>query len=131
GHTVLNDRGLMAIFMVMGKALRDAKAPLEGDILLTSVVGETGLAPVDEFQGISYEGKGLGSRYLVDHGIRADYALVAEATSWGMSWVACGACYIKISIRGRNMYTPRLIRAKKLADHPNALVKGAEVIRAV
>lgn len=131
GHTVLNDRGLMAIFMVMGKALRDAKVVLAGDVVLTSVVGETGMSPVDEYQGISYEGKGLGSRYLVDHGIRADYALVAEATTWGMSWVGCGACYIKVTVRGRNMYTPRLIRSKTLAEHPNAIVKGAEIIRAL
>ncbi|MCZ6877358.1 MAG: peptidase dimerization domain-containing protein [Acidobacteria bacterium] len=131
GHTILNDRGLMAVFMVMGKVIRDLKVPLTGDILLTSVAGETGQAPVDEYQGLSYEGKGFGSRYLVDHGIRADYALVAEATSWGLSWVECGACYIKITLRGRNMYTPRLIRTERLADHPNALVKGAEVIRAL
>ena len=131
GHTILNDRGLMAVFMVMGKAIRDAKIPLAGDVVLTSVVGETGQAPVDEYQGPTYEGKGFGTRYLVDHGIRADYALVAEATSWGMSWVQCGACYIKITFRGRNMYTPRLIRTDRLAEHPNALVKGAEAISAL
>lgn len=131
GHTILNDRGLMAIFMVMAKALKEANFPLSGDVTLTSVVGETGQAPVDEYQSMTYEGKGLGSQYLVDHGVRADYALIAEATSWGLSWVACGACYIKITLRGRNMYTPRLIRTESLADHPNALVKGAEVIRAL
>jgi acetylornithine deacetylase/succinyl-diaminopimelate desuccinylase-like protein len=131
GHTILNDRGLMAVFMVMGKAIRDAGLQLSGDIILTSVVGETGQAPVDEYQGVAYEGKGLGTRYLVDHGIRADFALVAEATSWGLSWVECGACYIKVTLRGRNMYTPRLIRSEDLAEHPNALVKGAEVVTAL
>jgi len=131
GHTVLNDRGLMAVFMVMGKAFRDAGVQLAGDVILTSVVGETGQAPVDEYQGLTYEGKGLGTRFLVDHGVKADYALVAEATSWGLSWVECGACYIKVTLRGRNMYTPRLIRGSKLSEHPNALVKGAEVINAL
>ncbi len=129
GHTVLNDRALMAIFMVMGKAIQEAKVPLAGDVILASAVGETGQAPVDEYQGMTYEGKGLGSRYMVDHGIRADYALIAEATGWGMSWVECGAVYLKVTLRGRNMYTPRLIRGDQLSQHPNALVKGAEVIR--
>ena len=46
GHTVLNDRGCMSVFMVMGKALRNAGAPLAGDVVLTSVAGETGMAPV-------------------------------------------------------------------------------------
>ena len=131
GHTILNDRGLMAVFMIMGKVLQDTGVQLKGDVILASVVGETGQSPVDEYQGLTYEGKGLGTRYLVEHGVKADYGLIAEATSWGLSWVECGACYIKVTVRGRNMYTPRLIRGNKLSEHPNALVKGAEVINAL
>ena len=103
----------------------------KGDVILTSVIGETGQAPVDEYRGATYEGKGYGSRFLVDHGIRADYALVAEATNFGMSWVECGACYIKITLRGKNMYTPRMTRPEDSNDHPNAIVKGARVISAL
>ena len=131
GHTVLNDRGCMAVFMVMAKALRSAGAELAGDVICTSVAGETGMAPVDEYRGLNYEGKGFGTRYLVDHGVRADYALVAETTAWSMSWIECGAVYLKITLRGRNMYTPRLIRATALADQPNAIVKGAAVATAL
>lgn len=131
GHTVLNDRGCMAAFMVMAKALRSAGAELAGDVICTSVAGETGMAPVDEYRGLNYEGKGFGTRYLVDHGVRADYALVAETTAWSMSWIECGAVYLKITLRGRNMYTPRLLRATALADQPNAIVKGAAVATAL
>ena len=131
GHTVLNDRGCMSAFMVVAKALRSAGAGLAGDVIFTSVAGETGMAPVDEYRGLSYEGKGFGTRHLVDHGVRADYALVAETTAWSMSWIECGAVYLKITLRGRNMYTPRLIRAPELADHPNAIVKGAAVATAL
>ena len=131
GHTVLNDRGCMSVFMVMAKALQEAGSHLGGDVILTSVVGETGMAPVDEYQGLSYEGKGFGTRHLVDHGVRADYALVAETTAWSMSWIECGAVYLKVTLRGRNMYTPRLIRQPDLVDHPNAIVKGAAVATAL
>lgn len=133
GHTILNDRGLMSVFMLVGKAFKDLNVPLTGDVILTSVVGETGQAPVDEYQGSTYEGKGYGSRFLVDHGVRADYALVAEATSFGMSWVECGACYLKITLRGRNMYTPRMTRPESgnVPDHPNSIVKAAAVIDAL
>ena len=131
GHTVLNDRGCMSVFMVMAKAFSDAGARLGGDVILTSVVGETGMAPVDEYQGLGYEGKGFGSRHLVDHGVRADHALVAETTAWSKSWIECGAVYLKITLRGRNMYTPRLIREPDLPDHPNAIVKGAAVATAL
>ena len=80
GHTVLNDRGLMATTMIALKALRDSGAPIRGDVIFTGVVGETGASPVDEYQGLTYEGKGFGSRHLVSHGVCADYALVAETT---------------------------------------------------
>ena len=131
GHTVLNDRGLMATTMITLKALRDAGVPLKGDVIFTGVAGETGSAPVDEFQGLNYEGKGIGSRMLVAHGVRADYALIAETTDFGISWLACGACYFKVSVPGRNMYTPRSVRPDDVRQHPNAIVKMARVIEAI
>jgi acetylornithine deacetylase/succinyl-diaminopimelate desuccinylase-like protein len=134
GHTVLNDRGCMALFMIAGRVLREAAAPLGADILLTSVAGETGQAPVDEYRGLQYEGKGFGSSYLVSHGVRADYALVAETTDYAMCWYNTGAAYYKVTLRGQNMYTPRLRRPADEADlagHPNAIVKAAAVVTAV
>ncbi len=67
GHTVLNDRGLMATTMITLKALRDSGIRLRGDAIFTAVAGETGSAPVDEYQGANYDGKGFGSRFLVSH----------------------------------------------------------------
>jgi acetylornithine deacetylase/succinyl-diaminopimelate desuccinylase-like protein len=131
GHTVLNDRGCMAVFMVAGRALKQVAASLPGSVLLTSVVGETGQAPVDEYQGLRYEGKGFGSTYLVQHGVRADFALVAETTDNAVAWYNCGAIYFKVTLRGRNMYTPRLVRGESLATHPNAIVKAAAAIEAI
>jgi len=131
GHTVLNDRGLMATTMIALKALRDSGVPLKGDVIFTGVAGETGASPVDEYQGLAYEGKGLGSRHLVSHGVRADYALVAETTDFGISWLACGACYFKISVPGVNQYTPRSVRPDDVREHPNAIVKMAHLIQAL
>ena len=131
GHTVLNDRGLMATTMITMKALRDSGAARTGDVIFTGVSGETGGSPVDEFQGLTYEGKGIGSRFLVSHGVRADYALVAETTDFALSWVACGACYLKVSVPGTNIYTPRSHRPDDIRKHPNAIVKMARVIAAI
>jgi acetylornithine deacetylase/succinyl-diaminopimelate desuccinylase-like protein len=131
GHTILNDRGPMSLFMIAGRALRDAGSSLRGDVVLTSVAGETGAAPVDEYTGVAYEGKGFGSSYLVRHGVRGDCALVAETTDFGLCWFNCGAAYYKVTLRGRNMYTPRLQRPEALAEHPNAIVKAAHVVEAI
>jgi acetylornithine deacetylase/succinyl-diaminopimelate desuccinylase-like protein len=131
GHTVLNDRGCMAAFMIAGRALAEHAGPLSGRVVFTSVAGETGQAPVDEYQGLRYEGKGFGTSYLVEHGLVGDYALVAETTNFASCWFNCGAAYYKVTLRGSNMYTPRLVRPAELADHPNAIVKAAAAVQAI
>src|SRR2546425_232848 len=80
GHTVLNDRGLMATTMITLKALRDSGIRLRGDVTFTAVAGGNGSAPGDENQGGDYDGKGVGSPLLVFHRVRADYALLSETT---------------------------------------------------
>ncbi|MDH5422830.1 MAG: hypothetical protein OEY55_13585, partial [Acidimicrobiia bacterium] len=110
GHTVQNDRGCMSVQMVAGRAIHQSGTVLKGDILLKSAAGETGAAPVDEYQGMQYESKGLGTTWMVDRGYTADYAVIAETTDFSASWVQCGATYFKVSFTGRNMYTPRLER---------------------
>lgn len=133
GHTILNDRHGHALFMIAARAIRDAGVTLQGDLLLTSVAGETGSAPVDEYRGMAYEGKGLGTQYLVDHGVRADFAIVAETTDFAPCWHNTGAVYAKVILRGRNMYTPRLKRPEPgdLRGHPNAIVQAAAVVEAI
>lgn len=128
GHTVQNDRGCMAMQMIAGRAIAQSGIALGGDLLLKSAVGETGAAPVDEYQGTAYEGKGFGTSALVDRGYVADYAVIAETTDFAPSWIQCGAAYYKITLRGRNMYTPRLLRADTLAEQPNAIVRAAHVV---
>lgn len=131
GHTVLNDRGCMAVFMIAGRALAQHAGPLPGHVVFTSVAGETGQAPVDEYQGLRYEGKGMGTSFLVEHGVVGDYALVAETTDFASCWYNCGAAYYKVTLRGSNMYTPRLRRPDSLREHPNAIVKAAAVVQAI
>jgi acetylornithine deacetylase/succinyl-diaminopimelate desuccinylase-like protein len=131
GHTVQNDRGCMAMQMIAARALVESNVPLAGDVLFKSAVGETGAAPTDEFVGLQYEGKGFGTSYLVEHGYRADYAVIAETTDFAASWIQCGAAYYKVTLRGRNMYTPRLMRGETLATQPNAIVRAASVVQLI
>jgi acetylornithine deacetylase/succinyl-diaminopimelate desuccinylase-like protein len=131
GHTAQNDRACMAAQMIAAAAVHQVGALLSGEVILKAVLGETGAAPVDEYQGLGYVGKGLGTEHLVQHGHRADYAIIAETTDFAPCWIQTGAMYVKITVRGRNMYTPRLLRGDSLAEHPNAIVKMAAVISAV
>jgi acetylornithine deacetylase/succinyl-diaminopimelate desuccinylase-like protein len=123
GTPVLNDRGPMAAFLIAAKAICESGIELSGDVILTAVVGEIGQAPVDEFRGLQYLGKGLGTKHLVLHGVLADYALVAETTDFGIAWTEAGVVYAKISLTGEAMYTPRSYRADTIEAHPNAIIK--------
>jgi acetylornithine deacetylase/succinyl-diaminopimelate desuccinylase-like protein len=127
GQGVVNDKAPMAATLVAMKALKQAGIELKGDLIFTGVAGEIGQAPIDEFQGARYEGKGIGSRYAVTHGVVADHALVAECTNWCMTAVECGVLFIKISIYGRAVYTPFLARS---GASPNAIVHATRFIEA-
>jgi acetylornithine deacetylase/succinyl-diaminopimelate desuccinylase-like protein len=131
GHTAQNDRACMAAQMIAAAAVHEAGVPLRGDVVIKAVLGETGAAPVDEYEGMAYAGKGTGTEHLVQHGYRPDYAIIAETTDFAPCWVQTGAIYAKVTVRGRNMYTPRLLRSETLADHPNAIVKMAAVVDAI
>jgi acetylornithine deacetylase/succinyl-diaminopimelate desuccinylase-like protein len=87
------------------------------------------MAPVDEFTGPRYEGIGFGTRFLVDHGVTADYAVIAETTDFSIVWQECGVAYFKITTYGQTAYTPRSRRTDAIEDHPNAIVKMAHLIQ--
>jgi acetylornithine deacetylase/succinyl-diaminopimelate desuccinylase-like protein len=131
GLAVQNDRGPMAAFMIAAKAIKNSGLRLSGDIIMTMVVGEIGMGPVDEFCGARFIGKGYGSRHAVTHGINGDFALIAETTDFGVTWIEAGAAYFKITLEGRGFYTPRIPERGTVKDNPNALIKMIPVIEAI
>lgn len=131
GHPVFNDRGPLAATFLAAKAIRDNDIQLKGDLYLTAVVGEIGTAPVDEFQGQRYIGKGFGARHLVHHGIRANFALVAECTSFSTTWAQCGCVYFQITTMGKGIYTPFIPRPTKRESSPNAIIQMTKIVQAL
>ncbi len=131
GEGVVNDKGPMAAFFMAARAIKESGIPLKGDLILTAVVGEIGQAPIDEFQGPRYHGKGIGAKHLVDHGIWGDCALVAETTNFGLNWAEPGCSLFKITAKGRRIYTPYTPRPVDMVSSPNATVRMAKVIEAI
>jgi acetylornithine deacetylase/succinyl-diaminopimelate desuccinylase-like protein len=68
---------------------------------------------------------------LVERGVTADYALVGETSGFGVVRAECGNILLKINVKGRSVYTPRLERGSSLREHPNASLKTAHVIQAL
>jgi acetylornithine deacetylase/succinyl-diaminopimelate desuccinylase-like protein len=131
GQSVVNDKAPMAASLVALKAIQQAGLRLPGDLVFAGVCGEIGQAPIDEYQGAAYEGKGIGTRYSVMHGIVADHALVAECTNWRITATECGCLLVKLSVYGRAVYTPFLARPANPVEHPNAIVRAGRLIEAL
>ena len=130
GQGVVNDKAPMAATLMALRAIKQSGHTLRGDLLFTGGCGEIGRAPIDEFPGHQYEGKGIGTRYAVTHGVVADYALVAECTNWTFTAVECGCLLVKVSLAGTAVYTPFLIRPAATDEHPNAIVRASRFITA-
>ena len=129
GEGVVNDKGPMAAFMIAAKAITQAGIELQGDLLLSAVVGEIGTEPVDEFSSPRYLSKEAGTRYLIQHGGVADYALNAEGTDFRYASIEAGKAFFKVTVYGKDqIYTPFVPIAEIDATHPNAIVRAALLI---
>jgi acetylornithine deacetylase/succinyl-diaminopimelate desuccinylase-like protein len=129
GEGIVNDKGPMAAFLIAAKAIKDAGIELKGDLLISAVVGEIGMEPVDEFSSPRYLSKEAGARYLIQHGGIADYALIAEGTKFAAGWIEAGKAFFKITVHGdRQYYTPFTPDAEVNSGHPNAIVRTGFLI---
>jgi acetylornithine deacetylase/succinyl-diaminopimelate desuccinylase-like protein len=126
GEGVVNDKGPMAAFLIAAKAVKASGIALRGDLLLSAVSGEIGYEAIDEFESPKYLSKEVGTRYLIQHGGVADFALVAEGTDFRYAAIEAGKAFFKITIHGEDQfYTPFVPDAEIDARHPNAIVRAA------
>jgi acetylornithine deacetylase/succinyl-diaminopimelate desuccinylase-like protein len=132
GDGVVNDKGPMAAFLIAARAIKDAGYPLKGDLVVSAVAGEISREPIEEWQGPAYLSKDLGARFMVTHGVVADFALVAEGTGFGIVGIEPGKAHFKVTVHTDTprYYTPYLPRPTGMADAPNAIVRTAAVIEA-
>ena len=112
-------------------ALKKAGVVLRGDLYVTGVAFETGEPSVDDTQGVNFPGEGFGAKWLIDRGVTADYCLVGETSGFGIIMGECGAVWLKIRCKGRELYTPRLVRGESLREHPNPYIKMAHAVMAL
>ena len=132
GDGVVNDKGPMAAFLVAAKAIKESGHALRGDLIVSAVCGEISREPIEEWQGPLFMSKDLGVRFMVTHGVVADYALVAEGTGFGIVGIEPGKAHFKVTIYtdAPRYYTPYLPRPTGLADAPNAIVRSSATIAA-
>lgn len=131
GKGMINDKAQLCAFMIALRAIKEAGIRLKGDLILTAVAFETGNPSIDQHQGIDFPGEGFGTKWVVDRGVVADYALVGETSGFGIVQAECGAAWFKVRVKGREVYTPRFERGRSIQENPNAFAKAAHVIMAI
>ena len=100
-----NMKGAFAAYWAAIPALQRAGVELVGDVLIAGVVGETEKAPVDQFKGAEFRGGKTGSRYMVTHGVTADFAIIGEPTGMRLQIGETSYCFAKITVYGKSQHT--------------------------
>ena len=131
GLGVNNDKGPLAAILEATVALKESGVSLDGDLVVAGVVGEVGKAPVGRHKGRVARGKGVGTIFLVNHGVVTDYALVAEPSSFAVTWALPGVVYLRLTTRGRSTYTSFTRRNEEGVSYENAIVTMLPVLKAI
>ena len=122
------------------RAIKKAGVQLCADLFVTGVAQETSAPfdanpPFETWSGvgprISQIREGFGCRWLVEHGIVADYALVGEITDFTVSVAQAGYLRLRIAVPGSVGYTPALMRGPESTGSPNPFERAGHVIVAI
>lgn len=100
GNGITNMKNAFVSYVAGIDALRRAGISLKGDLIVAGTAGEIEMAPVDEFQGKHYHGYGMGLRYLLTHGVAADFHILGEPTAQVPSTGMMGTVWAKVSVHG-------------------------------
>ena len=112
GHGVQNMKGGLASIIMAAEAIRKSDVPMQGDLVVACVVGET--------QG------GEGTHFLMDSGLRTDMAVVAEPFGMGnLVTVHSGIVHMAIHAYGRTGHL------RQLEGTVNAVHKMTGIIQAL
>ena len=141
GRGLANDKAQLCAEMLAARAIKKAGLQLKGDLYVTGVAQETsapvnvGLGKMEHWSGVgpkvSQVREGHGSRWLIEHGVVADYALVGEVSDFAVTVAEAGYLRLRVAVRGNVLYTPGLRRGPTIAENPNPFERAAHVMIAL
>ena len=105
GNGVMNMKNAFVSYIAGVDAMRRAGMKLKGDLIIAGTAGEIEMAPVDEFQGKHYHGYGMGTRFMLIHGVSADYHFLGEPTGQTPSTGVMGTSWAKVTVHGDFAHT--------------------------
>jgi acetylornithine deacetylase len=125
GLGISNMKNAFAGYWSMIQMMRDGGVELPGEIIVGGVVGEIEKGPVDLWQGKPFRGGGLGARFMINHGVTANFCINGEPTGMRLQTGNAGYLFIRIAIKGK----PQATFSKHVAVDP--MPKAFRVYRAL
>lgn len=106
GLGIYNMKGALVCYLQAVKALQAAGLKLEGEVVIAAVVGEIEKSQWgDEYLGKEYRGYGVGSHYLVNHGVLPDMCILGEPTDLEVVLGHYGSLWARLSTAGPYRHT--------------------------
>jgi len=128
GLGIYNMKGALVCYIQAVKALQAAGIELKGDLILAAVVGEIEKTQWGEdFVGREFRGYGVGSHYLVTHGVVPDMCILGEPTDMSLVLGHYGSLWVRLSARGPFMHTG----FSTGRQHENSIRRMHDVVGAV
>ena len=131
GLGIYNMKGALVCYTHAVRALQKAGVKLAGDVILAAVAGEIEKTQWKEFRGREYRGYGVGTHYLVNHGVLPDMCILGEPTDMQVILEHYGSLWVRISTGGMYVHTafaagrPEQNSIRRLYDVLDAVVKWA------
>ncbi len=105
GLGIYNMKGALVCYTSAVRALQRAGVRLEGDVILAGVAGEIEKTQWGEFRGKEYRGYGVGTHYLVNHGVLPDMCILGEPTDMTVVLEHFGSLWARIGVTGEWVHT--------------------------
>jgi acetylornithine deacetylase len=105
GLGIYNMKGALVCYTHAIKALQRAGVRLHGDVIIAAVAGEIEKAQWGNFKGKEYRGYGVGTHYLVNHGVLPDMCILGEPTDMRVVLEHFGSLWVHISCTGIYVHT--------------------------
>lgn len=119
-----NPKGHGAAAVMAAIALKRASVVLKGDVVVA--FGAGGMPTnrrLDETYGRHDVGHGAGCAYMLEQGIRGDFAIVAKPGP--VAWEEVGLCWFRIRVKGLLGYAG----TRHVVKHNNPIVEATKVIQ--
>ncbi|MCI0402744.1 MAG: M20/M25/M40 family metallo-hydrolase, partial [Acidobacteria bacterium] len=105
GLGIYNMKGALVCYLHAVKALQAAGVKLEGEVIVAAVAGEIEKSQWESFSGKEFRGYGVGTHYLVNHGVVPDMCILGEPTDLQLVLAHYGTLWVRLSTAGHYVHT--------------------------